>query len=349
MAQKKTDNTEYEALKAAVSNGQLGNLYIFHGEERYLLEYYLTQIRKRLVGDEFLEFNYKKFDGTVSIDELASACDMLPAFAERTLIEVNDLDMFKAKDDVKQKLTELIADLPDYVCLIFVYDIVEYNPDGRQKLTIAMKSAAKIVEFSVQQQAEIVKWIKKHFSAIGKIIDTTTAEYLAFITGGLMTSLNVEIGKVSSFTNDVTITREHIDAVVTPVLDAVSYKLADYIADSDFNAASSVLSELLNMREPPHKLIFSISLKFRQLMAARLAIDNGLGEKYLMKLCSIRFDFQARNLLTSARKLSLQDCRKSVILCAETARRMNLGGDLENLLAELLICLAENKRSTRLC
>lgn len=348
MAQKKTDATEYNALKLAVSSGQLGRFYIFHGEERYLLEFYLEQIRKLLVGNDFAEFNYKRFAGQgISVDELAAACDMLPAFAERTLIEVTDFDLFKANDEVKQKLIQLISDLPDYVCLIFVYDVIEYNPDGRQKLAAIIKKEAKVVEFSVQEQSEIVKWTKKHFSANGKKIDTPTAEHLVFITGGLMTALNIEIDKVSSSTNDDTITRAHIDALVSPVLDAVTYKLTDHIANSDFNAASAVLFDLLSMREPPHKLMFSISLKLRQLLAARLCLEGGRGEKALMDLCGIRFDFQARNLIASAKKITLEDCKRSVILSAETAYRMNLGGDPEDQLVELIIRLAVRKRSMR--
>lgn len=349
MANKKTDHTELEALKSAVSSGQLGSLYIFHGEEKYLLEYYLTQIRKKLVADDFAEFNYKRFEGSTSVDELTAACDMLPAFAERTLIEVRDFDFFKANDETKQKLLDLLADLPEYVCLIFVFDIAEYNPDGRQKIAGFLKKTARIVEFGVQEQSRLIKWIKTHFSEAGKSIDTPTAEYLAFITGGLMTRLNIEIDKVSAYTKDDVITRASIDALVTPVLDAVSWKLTDLIADGDWNAASAVLFDLLSMREPPHKLIYAISLKLRQLMAARLIYESGLGEKSLKELCDIRFDFQARRLMASARKTTLEDCRRSVILSAETAYRMNKGSDAESLLAELLIRLSESKRRTSSC
>ena len=96
-----------------------------------------------------------------------------------------------------------------------------------------------------------------------------------------MTRLNIEIEKLCSFTNESAVTRAHIDALVTPVLDAVSWKLTDHIADCDWNAASAVLYDLLCMREPPHKLIYAISLKLRQLMAARLLYESGLGEKNL--------------------------------------------------------------------
>lgn len=341
MARKKQDDASYDALRAAVSAGQCENLYVFHGEERYLLEKYLEMIRNLLVSGDFREFNHKKFDSrNFTADELIAACDALPVFAERTLIEVHDVDLFKADEATKDKLTGLFADLPDYICLIFIYDVIQYKPDGRQKFTTVLKKQAKIIDFSLQEQYKLVKWIKQHFSQSGKTIDTPTAEHLAFITGGSMTTLHGEIEKLCSYIPDSAISKADIDTVVTPVLDAVSYKLTDYIVSGRFDKASAVLVDLLAMREPPHKLMYTIALKLRQLMAARLCCDNGMGEKHLMQMCGIRFDFQARNLMSSARKTTISNCRSSVILSAETAYQMNSGGEPDKLLTELLLRLA---------
>ncbi|SHH53726.1 DNA polymerase III, delta subunit [Sporobacter termitidis DSM 10068] len=347
MAPRKNDNLEFEALKTAVAAGQPDRLYVFHGEERYLLENYLEQIRKCLTGT-FSEFNYRRYEGQgLTADTLAAACDTLPAFAERTLIEVHDFDLFKGGEDAKQKLIALLSDLPDYACLIFVCDTIEWKPDGRQKLAEVIKKNARVVEFPVQEQSKVISWIKKHFASNGRTIDTPTAEHLAVLTGGLMTALNQEIEKVCDYTGERVITRAHLDAVVTPVLDAVVYKLTDHIAAGSFSAAAGVLYELFCMHEPPQLLIYSITLKLRQLLAARLCYERGLGEKDLMKLCAIRFEFQARNLLSSARKTTVPECRRAVLLSAETAHRMITVGDAEARLTELLIQLAENRRRAR--
>jgi DNA polymerase-3 subunit delta len=349
MAQKKkSDKSEFEALKFALKEGRPGKLYLFHGEERYLLENFLSQIRSLLVSDDFAEFNHRRFEGSFSIDELFAATDILPVFAERTLIEVRDYDIFKANDETKQRLIEFFSDLPDYACLIFVYDTIEYNPDNRLKTVAALKSHFNVVEFGIQDQPQLIKWIKRHFADAGKTVDTPTAEYLAFITGGLMTSMNGEIEKVSAYASGDTVTREMIDAVVTPVLDAVTYKLADLIAQGKFDEASAVLDDLLKMREPPHKMMYSISLKLRQLLMARLYIEVGLDERKLMKTCGIHYDFQARSLMSGARRMSVEECRNAVLRCTETAYAMNTSGDPEALLTELLIRLASSKRNVRI-
>ncbi|UOO38662.1 DNA polymerase III subunit delta [Oscillospiraceae bacterium CM] len=339
MAQKK-DSSGYDTLRAAISTGTIGNLYIFHGEERYLLENSLGAIRERLVV-QFPEFNHKRFDGRgLTMETLAEACDTLPVFSERTLVEVEDFDIFKAGEETKKKLYDLLSALPDTVCLIFIYDTLDYKPDGRQKIAALIKDRAVTVEFTVQDASKLVRWIKAHVADAGKKIETTDAEYLALMTGGLMTTLNGEIEKVCQYASGSTVTRADIDALVVPVLDAVTYKLTDQLADGQFSNALQTLSDLLSLHEPPHKLLFSIGLKLRQLLAARVLLDNALGEKTLMTLAGIRYDFQARGLYASARKTPLSYARQAVTESAETALRLNGGGDPEKLLTELVVHLA---------
>ena len=47
----KTDNPAMRELKQALRAGTPGNLYLFHGEEAYLREYYLGELKKILLRD----------------------------------------------------------------------------------------------------------------------------------------------------------------------------------------------------------------------------------------------------------------------------------------------------------
>ena len=42
----KADNTAYQKLKKDIANGSIGRLYVFHGEETYLRDFYLGQMKK---------------------------------------------------------------------------------------------------------------------------------------------------------------------------------------------------------------------------------------------------------------------------------------------------------------
>ena len=364
MPQKKNANDSYDTFAAALKAGQIGNFYIFHGEERYLLEHSLGELRKRVCPDGLDGFNYKRLEGkNIPVEELSDAINTLPVFAGRTLVEVHDFDVFKGKKkreqetddsegpdtddnagadepDAKKQLAELFSDLPDHVCVVFIYDTTPYKPDSRQKLDKEILKYAQVIEFSVQEQNKLAAWIGAHFKAAGKRIARADAEYLAFITEGYMTTLNSEIEKVASYSSGEAITRADIDAVVTPAPDAVAYKLTDAILAQKYDAAMRILDELLRMREPPQKIIYSISLKMRQFLMARVCIEEKSGIAALIDTCGIRYEFQARALMDTARKTTLARCRDAVLLCSETAYGLNSSPDPEAQLIELMAKLA---------
>jgi len=338
MAKKKSGDG-YKEFAKSIAAGAVDRFYIFHGEERYLLEHSLAQLRRMLCPDGLDGFNYKHFDGkAVTPDALEDAIDTLPAFSERTLIEVHDFDIFK--NEQKQRLCDMFAELPDYVCVLFVYDTIEYKPDGRQKLNAAIVKLATVVEFGAAEQGMLIKWITRHFEDADKRISRADAEYLAFITGGYMSPLLGEIEKAAAYADGETVTRSDIDAVVTPALDAVAYKLTDAVMRRDRAGAVQILDELLRMREAPHKLMFGVSLKMRELLAARVCFESGLGEDTLMKICSIRFPFQAKALMDTARKTTLSKCRDAVLSCSQAAMELNSGADPEARMVELIARLA---------
>lgn len=340
MAKKKSDQSSYHDLLATIDSQELKSLYVFHGEETYLLERTLDRIRAGLVTGDFAEFNYRRMDAqNFSVNALAAAVETLPVFAERTLVEIRDVDIFKLGEEARDTLRALVSDLPEYLCLIFVYTTMEFAPDKRQKLYGALKNNGGIVDFCVQDTSRLIKWIKAHFKAAGKVVDTATAEHLAFMTGGLMTTLNTEIEKLCSMSESDTITRSDIDEAVTPSPEAVSYQLADAIAARNYKRAAGILEDLLALGEPPHRLMYGISLKMRQLLTARCCLDASLGEAALTELADLRHSLAARNLMKSAAGLSVDACRAAVRLCAETAFRLNSGVNPETGMRELLLRL----------
>ena len=339
---KPKNNDNYISLISAIKSGDTEKLYIFYGEERYLLERSLISLRELLCPGGLDGFNYKRFNEKyLPYEVFEDAVDTMPAFADKTLIEIHDFDIFKSS--FKERFSELFADLPDYVCIVFVYNTVEYKPDNRLKVNKDILKHASVVEFAVQEQDKLVKWIKRHFTDAGKKISTGDAEYLAFITGGLMATLNGEIEKVAAYSKQETVTRKDIDTVVTPVLDAVSYKLTDALVSKNNIRALEILNELFQMREAPHKIMSVISSKMRQLLAARVCIENNNGKNDLMNICNLRHEFQARNLMQTAGKTTLSDCRNAVLHCSETALELNSTGEPESRMIELVTRLALGK------
>ena len=88
---KKPENAAYKKLLADLAADTLGTAYIFYGEESYLREYYIAEIRKKLIPAGFEQFNYHKLEGKgLTAQTLAEAVEAMPMMAQRTMVHVVD-------------------------------------------------------------------------------------------------------------------------------------------------------------------------------------------------------------------------------------------------------------------
>ena len=171
----KADYAAYQQLRKDISAGNIGSLYIFHGEEAYLRDFCLGQMKKKLLPAGMEEFNLHTLSGKeFEVKRLQEMVDCLPMMSERTLIVVNDYDL--AKGD-REGLFQVLSDLPEYVCLVFVYDLIEYKKvDARTKLAGVLKNKGSVVPFNRQGQNDLVDWISRRFRALDHDIGTEDAE-----------------------------------------------------------------------------------------------------------------------------------------------------------------------------
>ena len=149
MARQTAQAAPLQGLKQAIQAGNPQPCYIFWGEETYLLQHYLELLQKKLTDPLTEEFNYHRFSTeTFSMDALSDSVENLPMMAERSLIRVDDVDLFKLGEKDRERLIALLGDLPSYCCLVFAYGASEYKPDRRQKkLFEAISQNATVVEF----------------------------------------------------------------------------------------------------------------------------------------------------------------------------------------------------------
>lgn len=340
MAVKKS-NGAYQQLRKALKEGGLKPLYVFYGEERYLLEDSLKVLRKNLVMEGMEEFNLHLLEGKgLDLNRLAEAVDSVPMMSEHTLTIVTDFDLFGCKESDKERLLKIFSDLPEYGCLVFVYDTLPYKI-GRGKYQDQVKKLASIVEFVSPDRNDLLDWVRRRFAALGKKIDSSESEYLIFLCGSLMTGLLTEIGKIASYAKGEYITRGDIDAVAEPVLEAQVFDITDAVGARQFDRAFVVLSELFRLDQEPIMILAILGKHFRQIYSARLVLESGQGVGVLMDMWNMKTDWQAKKLMKHAHNCSLDWCRKAIRLAGETDFAMKSSGrDSEELLVEMLLTLA---------
>lgn len=327
-----------QELKADIKAKNLKRLYFFHGEEMFLLRYYLGQVKKILIDELTESFNFHRFTNeTFDMQDFADAVENLPMMAEFTMVQVDDIDLFKMAEAERNKIIEILSDVPEYCTVVFTYETAAWKPDKRQKaLYDAINKNGQAVEFAKQDQRELISWIIRHFAALKKRITPDLCAYLIDITDGTMTSLKSEITKIASYSGAEDICKADIDAVTEPVPDAVAFQMASDISNGKYGDALNKLNQLLKMQEEPLGILGTIGANFRRIGAARTLLDNGKNASDLMRLYNLK-DYAARKTMESARRFSPEFCKRAAELILETDRKIKTSFDTPERLLEILI------------
>jgi len=314
----------YEALRAAIKAGVPANLYIFYGEERYLLQTMARQLKELLIPGGFEEFNYHRLTGKgLTVQELAETAEAMPMMAEHTLITVTDMDIFKLDESQRTALIDLLGDFPPYCTLVFLYEQVPYKRDGKmKKLCAALNEYVQEVEFVQQERSDLLKWLKRRFAATGHDIDQTAADHLLFTCGSLMRGLIPEVEKIAAYAGHERITVADIDAVAEPVLDARIFDMTNAVTARNYDRAAAILADLLRMQTEPIAILAALGKELRRLYTARLALDGGKDRVWLKELWSMSSDYPAKLLLQAAKNVDHDWCRQAVKRSQTLDRRM---------------------------
>ena len=324
--------------KQAIRAKDPGRLYFFYGEEVFLLHHYLEQLRKAIIDELTESFNYHKLTSeTFDIREFADCVENLPMMAERTMVIVDEIDVFKMNEADREKMIDIFSDIPDYCTVVFTYETIAFKPDKRlKKLWDVVSKHGELVEFAQQTQRDLITWIPRHFAAAGKRIHPDLCAYLIDITDGTMTSLAGEISKISAYSGSDEIRKSDIVAVTEPVLDAGVFQMTDLLGQGEYGGALVKLQQLLKMQQDPIAILGAIGGHFRRMSTARALLDHGKSSSDLMRLCGMA-DYPARKTMSAAGRFSAKFYAKAAELVLESDRQMKTSFDDPKRILEVLI------------
>ena len=135
MAKKADTNDTLQQLKTQLKQKKLGRAFVFHGEETFLLRYYLEQMRKLALDALTESFNYHRMNNeTFTVQSFADSVENLPMMARSTFVQVDDIDLFRFSESDRESIAQILSDVPEFCTVVFTYITVPWKPDKRVKL-----------------------------------------------------------------------------------------------------------------------------------------------------------------------------------------------------------------------
>ena len=261
-------------------------IYLFYGEETYLLETRVKKIRKEY-QQLILGINFIQIDDT-NAEELIADLET-PAFGfDKKLIIAKNTGLFKKEkkttksdskkkkvDDTKLPLNEKIAkyiqenseELKDTVDLVFVEQEVDKNA-----LYQAIEKVGEVKEFALLKLTDLIANIKKITLAYKVNIDDATAKYLVECCGTSMQDLINELRKLIEYKGENSnITKQDIDLLCTKQIQAVIFDLTDNLGKKETSKALDVYNGLISNKEPIQKILITLYNHFKKLYIIKIA------------------------------------------------------------------------------
>lgn len=319
-----------KSLQEDIKNQEFKRVYLLFGEEEYLKQQYKSRLKKALAPEEE-DMNYSYFEGKKTEPrEVIGLAETMPFFAERRVIFLEDTGFFKNQC---QDLPEYLAELPDYLCMVFV----EKEVDKRSRMYKAVKKYGRIVDFSVQDTETIMRWVLGILGREGKKITRREMELFLGKTGNDMGNIEKELEKLICYTmGREVITAEDIEAVCTAQISNHIFDMIRAVTEKKQKRALDLYYDLLALKEPPMRILFLLARQFNLIMQVKELSQAGYDQSRIAKQTGLQ-PFVVRNYSAYARKYSTEALRSAVEECVRTEEKVKTGYMTDAMSVELLL------------
>lgn len=319
-----------KSLQEDIKNHDFKRVYLLFGEETYLKQQYKHRMKTALLPEEdsmnFSVFEGKKTEPRTVID----LAETMPFFADNRVILLEDTGFFKNQC---ADLPEYLAELPEYLCMIFV----ENEVDKRSRMYKAVKKYGRVVEFARQDSQTLMQWAARRMKKEGKDITRKDMELFLTKTGTDMGNIEQEMEKLFGYTlgRDV-ITAADIEAVCTPQITNHIFDMLRAVTDKNQKKALDLYYDLLALKEPPMRILFLLARQFNLILQVKQLSQEGYDQNAIAKRTGLQ-PFVVRNYAAYTRRYSTEELQKTVEECVQTEQRVKTGYMNDVMSVELLL------------
>ena len=200
-----------------------------------------------------------------------------------------------------------------------------------------VKKYGRVVEFGIQKEDTLVKWILGMLKKEGKSITKETLQLFLTKTGSDMQTIKNELDKLISFTEGKeVITSEDVEQVCVAQTTNKIFDMINAIAEGNRKKALELYEDLLSLKEPPMRILFLIARQFHQLYQLKLLAKEGVASSEIAKQAGI-MPFAMKKYQAQAKSFSEEELRQAVEECVDAEEAVKTGAMNDRLSVELII------------
>lgn len=244
----------YEKIVQDITSENICRLYFLYGSEKQYVRKAAEKLISSIVSEEFSAFNLHRFDGKeLDFEQLNFAKESLPVFDRFNLVYIKDCPVDSLKSDECDEFADFISDIPDTTVILISLPSTDcdFKGDSQKSLLNSLKNSGTVCCFSEMSESELKDLVIKHCRRNGKKISSYDASYLVRLSGKNSEKLLNEVEKICFFSENETISVKDIDEMTEKSVDALSYKISDFILKKKPDDAFNMLDECFKQHIEP--------------------------------------------------------------------------------------------------
>ncbi|MDL2300839.1 DNA polymerase III subunit delta [Lachnospiraceae bacterium OttesenSCG-928-D06] len=323
-----------QRINEAIKTGKFAQIYLLYGEERYLKRQYRGKLKEALCksnGGMDDSMNTHTYEGKgIAVGEIIDLSETIPFMAERRIMIINNSGLFKSGGE---KMAEYLAEPNETSVFIFTEDEI----DKRSKLYKTVKENGCIVDFSIQDEKTLKRWIGGRLNKEGKKITESTVQLFLTKTGTDMENIHMELEKLICYCLDEeVITDKQVEEVCTNRISNHIFDMINAIADKRQKDALQLYYDLLALKEPPMRILFLIARQCNMLLMVKEMKAKGFDNKTIGSKIGLP-PFVAGKYVSQAARFKRKELKGAVIKCVDAEEGVKTGKLNDRMSVELLI------------
>lgn len=253
----------YAEFHKTISSKKFAPIYLFYGEEDFLIDECVQAIIEKALDPDMKGFNLDVVYGSkVEAKDVIAHAASFPMTSERRVVVVKEFEKLVSSETAKEIVTDYINRPLESTCLA----LISLEPDFRKKPFTDLKKKAELIECKPLWDNEVPSWVANRVHKLGKEVNPEACRLLHAYVGNSLRSLQNEIDKLFIFVGEKKqIAPEDVTTVVGATKGYTIFELQNAIGRKDTKEAVKILEKMLEGGQSPQMIIVMLTRFFNQL------------------------------------------------------------------------------------
>ena len=323
-------NTTSQKLKQDIKKKNFAPVYLFHGDEQFIIEKHVQAIIHNALEPGNEDFNLDILYGNeVDAAKIVNIAMQYPMMADKRVVLVKNIQLLKTAG--LELLIKYINNPSKTTCLLLTC------------ASLSNKYLKQIDKLSTSLQSkplydnQIPGWIQEYLAEKKMTISNEALRLLHASAGNSLQNLSMEIEKILLNTGDKEqIETADVEAVVGTSKQYNIFELCDSVGSKKVQASIHILNRLLQLGESPGLVISMLNRHFTRLLIIKELTARHTREQEIARVLKVHHFF-VKNYIRQAGLFNTRQLKKTFSLLLETDELLKSSGQKPKMLLELLL------------